>query len=243
MNYFQLLKKRIEESGLTLEKIAEELEKHGFKVGKGYISRLQNGKVPNPATNELTRAIAKVINADAEELLLAAVIEKAPEELHNQLAKLIKAQQLRNEMESTLRVKQAQTGQSPEGRILQIPLLGSIAAGTPIDRIELAEDIEYIDKSIVRNNEAFALRVKGDSMIGDHITEGDVVICISTKEVHSSDIAVVAVDGDLATLKRVKCQEGICMLIPSNPRLEPTLVPANKVEILGKVVEIRRRLH
>lgn len=243
MNYFELLKKRIEESGLTLEKIAEELEKHGFNVGKGYISRLQNGKVANPATNELTRAIAQVIKADPEELLLAAVIEKAPLELHDQLARLIKAENLRREYESAIRVKEAKAGQLADDRIIQIPLLGSIAAGTPIDRIEYAEDIEYIDRSIARGKQAFALKIKGDSMIGDHITDGDIVICVSQKEVHSTDIAVVSVDNELATLKRVKCQDDICMLIPSNPRMEPLLVPSKSVEIIGKVVEIRRRYH
>lgn len=241
MNYFELLKKRIAESGLTLEEIATKIEKDGFNVGKGYISRLQNGKIKNPATDELTRALATAINADCEELLLAALMERAPRELHNQLAKLIKAEELKKEYESAVRVKDAQNGNLPNDRILQIPLLGSIAAGTPIDRIEIAEDIEYIDKYIARGKEAFALRINGDSMIGDLITDGDIVICISQKEVASSDIAVVAVNGENATLKRVKCQGSMCMLIPSNPRMEPLLVPSDFVEILGKVVEVRKR--
>lgn len=241
MNYFELLKKKIEQSGLTLEKIAEELEIHGFNVGKGYISRLQNGKVANPASNELTRAIAKVIHTDPEELLLAAIIEKAPIELHEQLSKLIKVENLKKEYESAIRVKEAQNGLIPEERILQIPLLGSIAAGTPIERIEFAEDIEYVDKSFIRGQQAFALKVQGDSMIGDLITEGDIVICLSQKEINSSEIAVVAINGDVATLKRVKFQDNVCMLIPSNPKMQPILVDSNKVEILGKVVEVRRR--
>lgn len=241
MNYFELLKKRIKESGFTLEEIAEKIEKDGFGVGKGYISRLQNGKVKNPATDELTRAIANAINTDPEELLLAALMERAPHELHNQLARLIKAEELKREYESAIRVKDAQNGNLPNDRIIQIPLLGSIAAGIPIDRIELAEDIEYVDKAITRGNKAFALNVKGDSMIGDMIMSGDIVICLSQKEVTSSDIAVVAINGETATLKRVKCQGDMCILMPSNPKLEPTLVPSEQVEILGKVIEVRRR--
>ena len=99
----------------------------------------------------------------------------------------------------------------------------------------------FVDKSITRGNKAFALTVKGDSMIGDMIMSGDIVICLSQKEVTSSDIAIVAVDGETATLKRVKCQGDMCILMPSNPKLEPQLVPASQVEILGKVIEVRRR--
>lgn len=122
-----------------------------------------------------------------------------------------------------------------------MPVLGSIAAGQPIDRIEHIEDMEYVNASVVRGKQAFCLRIKGDSMIGDNIVEGDIVVCVKQKEVSANDIVVVAIDGETATVKRIKCQNEICILMPSNPKLQPTIVDASKVEIIGKVVEVRRR--
>lgn len=76
-------------------------------------------------------------------------------------------------------------------------------------------------------------------MSGDRIHDGDTVIVVVQKEVSPTDIAVVAVNGDYATLKRVKCQNEMCMLVPSNPAMEPSLVPARDVNIIGKVVQVR----
>ena len=127
-------------------------------------------------------------------------------------------------------------------RFKPVYVLGSIAAGQPIDRLENKEEVIFIDSGIIRGREAFALKVKGDSMIGDHILDGDIVICAVQAEVTATDIAVVAVDGDNATLKRVKIQDEICLLIPSNPSMQPIIVPISEVSILGKVIEIRRVL-
>ncbi|OPA77443.1 hypothetical protein BVG16_13370 [Paenibacillus selenitireducens] len=121
----------------------------------------------------------------------------------------------------------------------RVPVLGQIAAGIPIDRQEYCEGYTLVDPATLHGKEAFALRVKGDSMIGDRIYDGDLVIVTRQDEVFSSDIAVVAVNGDFATLKRVKYYDDKCMLIPSNPSMEPQLIPAKDVKIIGKVVEVK----
>jgi len=121
----------------------------------------------------------------------------------------------------------------------KIPLLGSIRAGQPIDRIEYNEGYTLVDPERIRGREAFALRVQGDSMSGDRIQEGDVVIVVKQEEVQPHEIAVVAIDGDYATLKRVKPAGDMCMLIPSNPTMSPELVPCKDVKIIGKVVEVK----
>lgn len=123
--------------------------------------------------------------------------------------------------------------------MLRLPVLGSVRAGQPLDRIELNEGYTLVDPDLMRGHEGFALRVKGDSMIGDRIQEGDIVIVVKTTEVQPNEIAVVAVDDDEATLKRVKQQGDMCMLIPSNPSMTPDLYPCDKIKIIGKVVEVK----
>jgi len=86
------------------------------------------------------------------------------------------------------------------------------------------------------------LRVKGDSMSGDRIYDGDRVVVVIEDDVSPTDIAVVAINGNEATLKRVKCQGGICMLISSNPEYEPMMYKIEKVHIIGKVIEVRHTI-
>jgi SOS regulatory protein LexA len=123
--------------------------------------------------------------------------------------------------------------------MVKIPVLGCIQAGQPIEMIENNEGYTLVDPNILHGKQGFALRVKGDSMIGDRIHDGDIVIVAKQEEVHPHEIAVVAVNGDHATLKRVKRHGDMCMLIPSNPAMQPQLVPAEDVHIIGKVVEVK----
>ncbi|SDR83388.1 repressor LexA [Paenibacillaceae bacterium GAS479] len=242
INYYELLKSYIKESGLTLAEVADQLNiKHGYQISKGYISQLQNAKTDNPATPELNRALAEVTGGDVEKLLTAALIEKAPIEIKEKFEKLNMLKEKRAAYAQAQIVEES-SSEYLAGNITKVPVLGSIAAGQPIDRIELIEDVEYVNKSVIRSGEAFALKVKGDSMIGDNILDGDIVICIKQPEVNPTDIAVVAVEGETATIKRVKCMSEMCLLMPSNPKLQPIIVHASSIQIIGKVVEVRRRL-
>ncbi|GIO36917.1 LexA repressor [Paenibacillus antibioticophila] len=240
LNYYELLKSYIKDSGLSLSEISERLKEYGYQVSKGYISQLQNGKTDNPATTELNRALAKVTGGNIETLLTAALIEKAPDEIKNKFERLTMLKSLREEYVKAQIIQE----ESPKyiiDQISKVPLLGSIAAGQPIERLEHIEDVEFVNKSLIRNGEAFALRVKGDSMIGDNITDGDIVICLKQTEVSATDIAVVAVDNETATIKRVKHESEMCLLMPSNPKMQPILVHSSKVQIIGRVIEVRRR--
>lgn len=128
----------------------------------------------------------------------------------------------------------------PEIEHVKLPVLGSIAGGTPNERIENIEGYEWVEKDVLRGREGFILRVKGDSMIGDGIADGDSVVVVKQTEVNPNDIAVVAVNDHEATLKRVKREGDFCMLIPSNPDLQPLLVKASEVHIIGKVIQARK---
>ncbi len=93
MQYKDLLKKYIEESGLSLRQIEEQMKELGFSTNKSYISKLQNGVVP-PAGDELNRALAKVVGGDPTELLLTAYVEKAPPEIKAMISDKVKTNHL-----------------------------------------------------------------------------------------------------------------------------------------------------
>ncbi|MET3700021.1 repressor LexA [Bacillus oleivorans] len=124
--------------------------------------------------------------------------------------------------------------------VLKVPVLGFIAAGQPI----LAE--EHIDEWTevpnmwnLKDGEVFLLKVKGDSMIGSRIYEGDKVLVKIQPEVETGEIAVVNVNGQDATLKRVKKTEsGQVILYPDNPKYEPIFIENENARIIGKVIQV-----
>lgn len=136
---------------------------------------------------------------------------------------------------------------TPTGRGVRIPVLGRVVAGIPIDAIEEIIDYEEIPKEMADTGEFFALKVKGASM-EPRILDGDVVIVRKQEDVESGDIAIVLINGNDATVKRVKKQKDGITLIANNISVyephyysndEITQLP---VRILGKVVELRGKL-
>ena len=124
-----------------------------------------------------------------------------------------------------------------------VPVLGDVAAGVPIEAVENVVDYEEIDQALAATGEFFGLRIKGSSM-APRILEGDVVIVRKQDDAETGDIAVVLVNGDSATVKKIKkMPEGI-QLIPTNPAYDPMYYTAAEVEtlpvrIIGRVVELR----
>jgi len=133
----------------------------------------------------------------------------------------------------------------PERDLLQIPLLGHVAAGAPLLAEEHIEDTLTVDGSLVpgRGGKHFALRVRGDSMKNAGILDGDVVIVRHDAPVKSGEIAVVLI-GDEATVKRFFPRRDKLLLFPENEDYEPIEVrPADpEVRVAGKVVGVFRRL-
>jgi repressor LexA len=120
-----------------------------------------------------------------------------------------------------------------------IPLLGTIAAGRPIEPVETPEEIE-IPASMLGAGERYALRVQGDSMIEDGIQDGDVVVVRRAERADAGETVVAIVDGE-ATLKRFHPARGQVELRPANAALEPIRVRADRVEIRGVLVGLFRR--
>lgn len=132
---------------------------------------------------------------------------------------------------------------SEEG--LQVPVLGDVAAGIPIEAIQDIVDYEEIDAALAGSGEFFGLRLKGSSM-EPRMREGDVVIVRKQDDVESGDVAVVMVNGDSATVKRIKKGPSGITLIPNNPVFDPMFytneeIQSLPVRILGKVVELRAK--
>lgn len=128
----------------------------------------------------------------------------------------------------------------PLDNVLKVPVIGHIAAGHPI----FAD--EHIDAYMVipnpdgyKQDEVFILEVKGDSMEGSRIHEGDRVVVKIQPEVENGEIAVVNVNGDEATLKKVKrYEDGSVWLISTNPKYAPIPLNNKKARIIGKVVQV-----
>ena len=126
-----------------------------------------------------------------------------------------------------------------------IPVLGSVPAGIPIEAIQDIIDYEEIDAATAAKGEYFALQVKGSSM-DPRIREGDIVIVRKQDDVESGEIAIVMVNGDNATIKRLlKYEDGI-RLMPTNPAYEPLYFTNDEilekpVKVIGKVIENRQK--
>lgn len=132
-------------------------------------------------------------------------------------------------------------------RGVRIPVLGRVVAGIPIEAIEEIIDWEEIPQRLAASGKFFALRVCGHSM-EPGIMEGDIVIVRQQEDVDNYDTAIVLVNGDEATVKRVKKQkEGITLIATNTSVYEPHFYSNQEihdlpVKILGKVVEMRRKM-
>jgi repressor LexA len=131
-------------------------------------------------------------------------------------------------------------------RLVRIPVVGRIAAGAPIEAVEDPSDvIEFSAGSGVPEG-CFALRVRGTSMIDDHIDDGDVVVVRPQPRADNGEIVVAIVHDESlnggATLKRFYQEGDRVRLEPRNPAMLPLIVPADAVEIRGKVVKLVRDL-
>lgn len=137
--------------------------------------------------------------------------------------------------------------QQSAGRGVRIPVLGRVVAGIPIEAVEEILDYEEITPELAATGEFFALKIRGHSM-EPRMMEGDVVIVRRQDDVESGDIAIVLVNGNEATVKRVKKQEDGITLIATNTSVYEPHYYSNKeieelpVRILGKVIELRGKL-
>jgi repressor LexA len=124
---------------------------------------------------------------------------------------------------------------------LEVPILGSIAAGVPVETYDdRSATVSFAD--FVGHKETYALRVRGNSMIEDHICEGDMILVENTMEAREGDIVVALVGGRETTLKRFYREPGnVVRLQPANPAMSPIRVPAQDVQIQGRLLAVLRK--
>ena len=122
---------------------------------------------------------------------------------------------------------------------VDIPLLGTVAAGAPIEAVTTPDTIS-VPSNLVGSRECYALRVRGDSMIDDHIVDGDVVLVETRNQPRAGETVVALIRREEATLKRFYQDGGKVRLVPANERLQPMEFPAEDVEVQGVVVGLLR---
>jgi len=125
------------------------------------------------------------------------------------------------------------------GSCLSIPLLGTVAAGSPIEPIEVREEVE-VPEGFVGREDHFVLRVKGESMIDEGINHGDLVVVKKQSVAENGQTVVAVVDGEV-TMKRFFRRDDRVELRPANENLESIFAVADRVKIEGVIVALMRR--
>ena len=218
MHIGELIREYRRKNNLTMEEFAKLIGR-----SKAYVSMLEknknsrSGKEIAPSAETL-KSVANVFGITIDELL------KMLDE--NQLIKLSNSN--RNRVKG-----------------IRIPILGHVVAGIPLEAIEDIEGYEEITPEMSAKGEYFALRIKGNSMLPS-LREGDIVIVHKQDYIESGQTAIVLVNGDEATVKRVKYQENGIILVGENADVYPPHfytkeeIETLPVSIIGRVVESRR---
>jgi repressor LexA len=126
-------------------------------------------------------------------------------------------------------------------RAIEVPLLGRVAAGTPIEAIAGTETL-FVPEDMVGRHETYVLQVKGDSMIDEQIRDGDYVIVESRKTARDGEMVIALLEGEKVTLKKLYREGGgRVRLQPANTRLKPLVVDQDELQIQGVVIGVLRK--
>jgi len=191
-------------------------------VSGAHISRLERGLRPPPSP-EFIKKLAKALGTDPKELMkVAGYIENTNE---------------------TFMVREPRSAYPASASLVMLPVLGVIRAGEPIYADEHIIGYEAVDANEVKDGEYFFLRAVGDSMINARIHDGDHVLVRKQDYIEDGQIAVVLVNSEEATIKRIYRQKGRVILQPDNPKYPPMVYNPNDVKILGRVMEVKIKLY
>jgi len=123
----------------------------------------------------------------------------------------------------------------------EVPLLGTVAAGQPIEAI-LSHDTINVPKDMQGRSRTFALRVRGDSMIDENIQDGDIIIVASQKIAENGQVVVALIDGNYATVKKFYREPDFIRLEPANPQFKPIFIKTpERIQIQGVVKGLIRK--
>lgn len=172
-----------------------------------------------------------------------AVGLNSPSTVHSHLNSLVEAGAIRRDPakpRAIMVVEDQLPLTTTDRRTRDIPVLGRIAAGTPILAVEHVDEFMPLPVELVGDGPVFLLEVKGDSMIDAGIHQGDLVAVHKQDDARDGEIVAALIDGEEATVKRLRRRDGRVILESENPAYEP-LVFEEGVELIGKVVSVLRR--
>ena len=132
---------------------------------------------------------------------------------------------------------------SPANDVRELPLLGKIAAGTPIAAIQHERDRLPVPESMLGKGDHYVLEIEGDSMIEAGILNGDLVVIRKGDTAHNGEIVVALVEGEEATLKRLRRKGASIALEAANPAYETRIFGPDQVAVQGRLVGLIRRYH
>ncbi len=126
-------------------------------------------------------------------------------------------------------------------RPVQVPVMGRIAAGTPIEALQTRSHTISVPPDMLGSGEHYALEVRGDSMVDAGILDGDMALILRNESADTGDIVVALIDEEEATLKRFRRRGASIALEPANTAYEVRILPPNRVRIQGKLIGIYRK--
>src|SRR5215210_954603 len=126
-----------------------------------------------------------------------------------------------------------------EDRSTKLPLLGNIAAGSPIEAVENREELD-LEQMFHSKNGVYVLKVRGDSMIEDHLMDGDYVVIERRENARNGEQVVALIDNSEATLKRFYKEGGKIRLQPANNTMQPRVIDADRCKVQGVVIGVLR---
>ncbi|BBB32004.1 repressor LexA [Thermotomaculum hydrothermale] len=129
----------------------------------------------------------------------------------------------------------------PETKMVSIPLFGYVTAGEPVTVYEFEENVEVPASIVTTPMKTYALKIRGDSMIDEHICDGDIVIVEKRDTAYNGDIVIALVDGHETTVKKFRKRGKKVELIPANKEMKPMVFDENRVRIQGVVIGVVRK--
>ncbi len=170
----------------------------------------------------------------------------SPSTVHSHLSALVKAGYLRRDPSKPRAIEVVDpsaidTTDLRRAPVRDVPLVGRIAAGSPILAEEDIEEILPLPTSLIGSEPVFMLRVRGDSMIDAGIHDDDLVVVRRQPDARDGEIIAALVDGEEATVKRLRRENGRVVLLPESPGYKP-MIYTEGVEILGRVVAVLRSI-
>ncbi len=160
--------------------------------------------------------------------------------VHKHISHLVEKGYLRRERRNAARdLEVVGHGGGPRG-MARIPLLGTVAAGLPIEALEDQEDLNLPEEWLGKGR-TFALRVRGDSMIDEQIRDGDTVVVEARETARNGETIIALVDGDSVTVKQYFREGAQVRLQPANPTVPVLKIPEDRVQVQGVVIGVLRR--